>query len=311
MILSVSRRTDIPAFYSEWFLQRLKEKVVYIQNPFNPKNIYSVNLEPHLVDCIVFWTKNPENIINKLKNIEKLGYRYYYFLFTINLYETLEINLPPLEKRLNAFKELTAMIGSERMIWRYDPIIISSDYTESYHVNTFHRIAEKLSGFTNTCKTSFLTHYKKIKRRMPDEIREVEMREKVKLFGTLQNIADSYNINLELCSEEIIGFEDTNVGCINKELIEHIFSYKLNLKKDKNQRSNCKCIESVDIGAYNTCNHQCFYCYANSGNVAKSIVQSPYLPILGRELTLENYNLIERKVESNRNNKNTRPNLFS
>lgn len=312
MILSVSRRTDIPAFYSDWFVQRLKEGVVYVQNPFNRKTVYKIDISPEVVDCIVFWTKDPVPLMKNLKTIEELGYPHYYFLYTLNFYESLELNLPSLGNRLNTFKKLSSRIGAEKVIWRYDPIILSKKYTESYHIDNFHHIAENLSAYTKKCKISFLTHYKKVKNRLKnDAVEQVDSKTKEKLLSKLLEISKAFNINIELCSENTEVFNTLNGACVDKLTIENIIFEKLYLMRDKNQRNNCHCISSIDIGAYNTCNHQCIYCYANSGNIKKQTKYSIYSPLLAKEFNPSIQNLVERKVMSNIINKSSEPGLFS
>lgn len=269
-------------------------------------------LSPDVVDCIVFWTKNPTPLINKLNVIEELGYPYFYFLYTLNFYESLELNLPSLEYRLNTFKELSTKIGAEKVIWRYDPIVLSKKYSESYHIDNFQNIARQLSTFTKRCKISFLTHYTKVKNRLKDEhIYQVETKTREKLISRLLRISETLNIKLELCSEGIQGLKELNSACVDKSTIENIISERIDLKRDRNQRNNCQCISSIDIGAYNTCDNQCVYCYANSGNVKKQTNFSIYSPLLAKEFDPSKQNLIDRKLQSNKMGRNNELSLFS
>ena len=144
MILSVSRRTDIPAFYADWFFKRIKEGFVYVRNPMNIHQVSSISLSPEVVDCIVFWTKNPAPMLPRLEELN--GYDYY-FQYTINAYDKdAEPCIPPLEERLRTFRTLSERLGKERVIWRYDPIIFTDRYTTSYHLEQFTRIAHELAG---------------------------------------------------------------------------------------------------------------------------------------------------------------------
>ena len=160
MILSVSRRTDIPAFYSDWFINRLREEVVLVRNPMNYHSVSKINLSPNVVDCIVFWSKNPKPMFKYLDEIED-KYKFY-FQYTINAYENdMEPYLPSLDERLESFIYLSNKFGKEKVIWRYDPIVITPKYNLEWHINKFDYIASKLKNYTNDCVFSFLDIYDK------------------------------------------------------------------------------------------------------------------------------------------------------
>ncbi len=145
MIISASRRTDIPAFFSEWMINRLKEQTAYVRNPVNFHQISKINLSPKVVDCIVFWSKNPGPMLPKLPALKDYMY---YFQFTLNPYgEDLEANLPSLPARIDTFQTLSRYLGKERVLWRYDPIIVNEKYTTNWHIETFRRLTEQLSLF--------------------------------------------------------------------------------------------------------------------------------------------------------------------
>jgi hypothetical protein len=261
MIISASRRTDIPAFFSEWFYNRIQEGYVLVQNPMNPHQVRNVDLTPDSVDCIVFWTKNPEPMLERLMELKDFPF---YFQFTLNSYgEDVEENVPD---AINAFQRLSDKIGRERVIWRYDPILINPLYTESFHLESFERTASRLSDFTETCTISFLDHYRKIQKRMKQlEVQELSAGEKRRLAEQLVKIASAYGLKLETCAEDI-ELEDLGIShgkCIDDRLITRMTRCPLSVPKDKNQRLECGCVSSVDIGSYNTCRHGCKYCYAN------------------------------------------------
>lgn len=285
MILSASRRTDIPNYYSEWFYNRIKEGFVYVRNPMNAHQISKINLSPDVVDCVVFWTKNPEPMINRL---DELNDYKYYFQFTLTGYgQDIEQYIPnKKETIIPVFQKLSNKVGYERVIWRYDPIIVNRIYNEEYHLNTFNQIAKKLSGYTNKCVISFVDIYEKIKRNM-ESIQSFPLTEE-RLYafaGKLYNIAKQNHMIIASCAESIdlssCGIEHNS--CIDKGLIEKITGFKIKSAKDKNQREPCGCIESIDIGAYNTCKNGCKYCYANFNrqsvikNIEKYDVNSPLL----------------------------------
>ncbi len=301
MIISASRRTDIPAFYSDWFYNRIKEGFVYVRNPINKNHISKVSLLPEHVDCFVFWTKNPKPFIDRLSELS--DYKYY-FQFTINSYSTdLEPNVPKKNEIINTFIELSKMIGKEKVIWRYDPILLSEKYTIEYHLKYFDSIAERLNPYTEKCVISFIDLYKKCKRNLSGTtVREIPETDMKYLSKGLKRITNKYNLSLETCAENI---ELTSLGinhnrCIDNVLIERILKRKIHASKDKNQRNECGCIESVDIGAYNTCKHECLYCYANFNHqvvIDNCSKHSSISPLISGEVE-EKDRIMERKAKS-------------
>jgi DNA repair photolyase len=264
VILSVSRRTDIPAFYSKWFFNRLKEGFFLVKNPMNPHQISRVEINPSVIDCIVFWTKNPKPMLNQLDHLN--GYNYY-FQFTITPYDkTTEPNVPRKKHIIDTFIELSERIGKEKVIWRYDPIILTDIYTKEYHYKWFEYLAQKLCNYTDKCVISFLDLYKKIERNMKEiKVTPLLKSDMEKMADRLSKIASKYNLILESCSEEIQldKFGINHGKCIDDKLISMLIGCNINVQKDTNQREVCGCVKSIDIGAYNTCKHHCLYCYAN------------------------------------------------
>lgn len=307
MIISASRRTDIPAFYSQWFFNRIKEGYVLVPSPYNPKMISKVRLDPSVVDCIVFWTKNPAPMIAKL---DKLQDYKYYFQFTLNPYgEKLEINLPSIAKRIETFKRLSDKIGKDKVIWRYDPILTNEEYNVSFHKETFARIADGLKDHTERCMLGFIDHYQhiraavgqfNIKPLIKEDIEEmaVSFRQTMNAFPTIE--LDTCTVKVDLRHLGI----PTGL-CIDKALIERIIGYPILAKKDKNQRHVCNCTESIDIGTYESCLNGCVYCYAIKGNynsveynMKKHDKNSPLL--IGH--LLEDDVVKDREMKSLRNN---------
>lgn len=285
MILSVSRRTDIPNYYSEWFYNRIKEGFLYVRNPMNPHQISEIKITPEIVDCIVFWTKNPLPMMKRLDEIKEY---YYYFQFTLTGYgNDVEVNLPNKKTTMiPIFQDLSHKIGKQRVVWRYDPIFFSDKYTVEYHLKAFRSIAEALRGYTEKCVISFVDIYSKNKKSMERLLRyELNDYELKKFAKELSRIAADNHIEIGTCAEKI-DLEECGIVhncCIDKELIEKIIGCKLNVGKDKNQRIECGCVESMDIGTYHTCKNGCCYCYANYSqknvetNVAKYNPLSPLL----------------------------------
>lgn len=301
MILSVSRRTDIPAFYSEWFFNRIKEGFVYVRNPMNIHQVSWIKLSPDVIDCIVFWSKNPRPMLNRLHELE--GYMYY-FQFTINPYDIgLEQNVPTKNGIIDTFKELASKIGPDRVIWRYDPIILTDNITLDYHIKYFEEIARRLQGYTKTCVISFLDLYKKTERNLRNSsARELAQSEMLKIATHISHIAHRYGITVQSCAEKIeldcIGIRHGH--CIDSVLIEDLLGVKLVVSKDKNQRPECGCVQSIDIGEYNTCSHNCKYCYANfNGQKVQEKVRlhDPNSPLLIGNIKPDD-KITERKIFS-------------
>lgn len=285
MILSVSRRTDIPAFYSEWFFNRIEEGFAYTRNPMNKNAVSKISLSPEVIDCIVFWTKNPA--LSFMKNLGLLNAYQYYFQFTITPYnEFIEQSIPKKQLVINNFIKLSEKLGKGKVIWRYDPILLSKEYTVAYHTKYFEELAKRLHQYTDKCIISFIDFYKKCEWNLKDtSVRTLENSEIIELSTKLKDIADFYGIKIETCGEE---FESDTIGinqgmCIDNKLIEKITGKRIKAKKDKNQRPFCGCMESVDIGEYNTCRHYCLYCYANinketvANNSKMHVTTSPLL----------------------------------
>lgn len=302
MIISASRRTDIPSYYSEWFFNRLKEEFVLVRNPMNIHQIGRIDLSPTVVDGIVLWTKNPAPMIERISELEKYNY---YFQFTLNAYgKDIEPNVP--SKRefiIPIFKKLSQRIGREKIVWRYDPIFFNEKYTIEYHIKYFNYLASQLSDYTEQCTVSFLDLYRNTTRNMKPIGVQNEKEEKIyELMQKFSTIAKASGISLNTCAEkkeyDMLGIE--HACCIDKTRIERIGKCKLAIGKDKNQRQECGCIESIDIGAYNTCSNGCYYCYANYSSktvIKNSQAHNPLSPIIFGEITGEDV-IKERKVRS-------------
>ncbi len=297
MIISASRRTDIPALYPEWFMNRLREKTVMVPNPYNRKKISSIRLSPDTVDCIVLWTKNPEPLMPYLKEIDKMGYRYYFQMTITDYEEDLEPEVPCMEDSIATFLLLSEIIGPERIDWRFDPILLSEKYSLSYHEERFDTMCQWLHKATKRCIISFIDAYREA--RYP----ELELEEIEAVAGRLSKIAQKYKLPLYTCAEKtnLSRYGISHGACIDKERIKNIIGYKLDVKKDTGQRPQCGCIQSIDIGMYDTCINGCKYCYATGtkDSVRKKYEQhDPLSPLLtghprGDEV------IVEKKLSSN------------
>lgn len=300
MIISASRRTDIPAFYGQWFVERLRAGFVYVRNPFYPRQVSMVTLDPGLVAGIVFWTKNPGPLLPLLHIIDDLGYMYF-FQFTLTPYDkTLERNLPPKEGLIATFHELAEKLGPQRVVWRYDPIILNRELSLSRHVELFGQLAEELHGSCNRCVISFVDHYAKTKRNTNRMGLQPITEEDMQALGReLAAIASQFNLPLFTCSEQVdLRHWGISPGsCVDGMLIEELTGTKLRFKKDHNQRPACGCVESVDVGAYNTCRHGCLYCYATGDHgraMANWAAHKPESPLLVGQIGPEDQITVRR-----------------
>jgi len=265
MIISASRRTDIPTYYSEWFLNRIKEGYAYVRNPMNIHQISKVSLSLDVIDGIVFWTKNPIPMIEKLSTLDNYTY---YFQFTITPYDKdVEPNIPSKKDIIiPAFKELSDLIGPSQIIWRYDPILLNAKYTLDFHINAFEEMASCLHKHTRKCTISFLDFYRNTANNMKQlHIEEFTSESIDKLSKALSEIAHRYDLRIDTCAEafDLKQYGIEHARCIDERLFETLINVPLRIEKDKNQRHECGCVASVDIGMYNTCRNGCRYCYAN------------------------------------------------
>ena len=264
MIISASRRTDLPAAHAEWLLRRLRGGYALVRNPMNPHSVQRVDLRPECVDGIVLWTKNPAPMLDRLDALKPYAY---YFQYTLTAYgRDVERNLPGHEARVGSFLRLSERLGPERVLWRYDPILLSERYPAEWHLEAFQRYAEGLRGATAQVTISFVDTYTRNRKRLEalgvQPVSEAEMRS---IAAELAKIAAANGMTMVACSEAI-DLRDCGVGparCVDAERLSRIGGVPLRTGKDPNQRSACGCAPSVDVGAYNTCPNGCGYCYAN------------------------------------------------
>lgn len=272
MIISASRRTDIPAFYSEWFMERIKAGFVDVLNPFNRKQVSRVSLSPEDVDCLVFWTKDAAPM---LPYLDQLAAYAYYFQFTVTSYQQdVEPGLRPKREIIRTFQELSRRIGRERVVWRYDPILLNDRYTVAYHLRWFEQFLGELAPYTDCCVISFLDLYRKTERNTrPLQLHEMTPEKMVELAEGISWLARNSGVTIQSCSEELDldAYGIQHGACIDKARIETVLGGTVDIRKDPTQRQVCGCMKSVDIGQYNTCRHLCRYCYANfNGDMARA-----------------------------------------
>lgn len=264
MIISASRRCDIPNYQSDWFYEAIKsQELTFPQNLFLGKRI---PLKKEDVDCIVFWTKNPEPMLYRLHELD--GY-HYYFQFTLTGYSRkIEPGVPDKIHMLEVFKNLSVMTSLEQVIWRYDPIFLSKEYDLDYHKKAFQKIAESLDGYTKRCVISFVDIYGHVKPGLEKlGIREPSWPEIQYLAEYLSETARKHGISVETCAEraDLSAYGINKTHCIDAALIESLTGKKISPAKDPTQRPVCGCCKSIDIGNYKTCKNGCVYCYATKG----------------------------------------------
>jgi len=289
MIISVSRRTDIPARYTPWFFQRLKEGYALVRTPYRPHSIQRISLSPDVVDGFVFWTKNPAPMLTRLQELESYPY---YFQCTVTPYGSqVEPGIPSKQVHvLPALLELSRRIGSERVLWRYDPIFFNIRYTPEYHLHAFGEIARMLEGAVRHVTISFLDYYQNTEKVLqPLQITPMAQKQRLQLAAGLSAIAGEYGMSIGACAEpeDFSACGIARACCIDAELLGRISGCPLDAKKDSGQRLGCGCAESIDIGMYDTCPNGCLYCYANHHRSAierNAIAHNANSPLLCGEL---------------------------
>ena len=282
MIINTGCRTDIPAFYSKWLMNRIREGYVLVRNPYYKSQVTKYSLSPEVVDCLSFCTKNPEPMLQYLDELDK--YKQYWFVTITPYGKDIEPVVPNKEKVIESFKELSEHIGINSIGWRYDPIFIGNEFDVKKHIQCFEKIAKKLRGYTHNCTISFLDLYEKVKRNASD-IGPPNKEEQVELAKAFSKIGKENNMTIHSCCEKTYLSEyglKCN-GCMSQEIIEKSINCSLKPSKRKNLREDCNCLMGNDIGAYNTCGHLCKYCYANANkglvkeNMKKHNEKSPFL----------------------------------
>jgi hypothetical protein len=269
-VISVSRRTDIPAFYAEWFLNRIRAGYAQYRNPFGGQ-LYEVSLKPEDVMAFVFWSRNYGPLLPYLPHLDQLGYGGY-FHFTLTDYGK---SFEPYELRtqdvIDTFKALADRYSPKHVLWRFDPIILSNNTPHEYILAKFESLARQLRGYTERCYISFVEYYRKVERNLQRvstqgfRFYDPTPEEKIALTRQLVAIAKTYQIQVYACCEEVLLQvpEVQQAHCVDPGLIAELFPHQFHNLKPAPTRQGCGCFASRDIGAYDTCLHGCVYCYAN------------------------------------------------
>ena len=271
-IVSVSRRTDVPAFYGEWFLRRVRQRCVGVVNPFGRKR-YLVSLRPKDVTCFVFWSKDFTPFVEHLETLDRLGYRFYFNYTVTGLPAVFESRVDK-AAALRTLKHLSHRYSPEHIHWRFDPIIFSNISDEDFYVREFAKRAAEMEGLVERCYFSFVTEYGKVKRNFAHlqsttgvTVVQRSENEKIDLARRLGSIAAQHDITMySCCGDYLVDGQILKGHCVDGALIEELFFPEGLAYKAKPTRPQCGCTESVDIGTYDTCPHGCVYCYANANH---------------------------------------------
>jgi hypothetical protein len=266
MIISASRRSDIPAFHFSWFLERMQAGFADTANPFNPRQVRRVSLAPEDVDIIIFWTKDARPMWKRIAEFE--AYRVpYIILYTLTPYgRDIEPGLPAKNGVADFFREIADRIGPERLVWRYDPVILTRRMNADWHLKAFSRLAAGLKGSVRRCVTSFVQPYRQTRKNLVTlGAEQPDAGAKRALLAGFAETAAGYGASLQTCADadtpEYAG------ACIDAGLISRVTGKTLNAGRDKNQRNACLCASGIDIGSYGSCGHGCIYCYAGGSRL--------------------------------------------
>lgn len=279
-IISASRRCDIPAQHADWFRRRLEQEFCHVRTP---KGLRAVSLRREDVDGIVLWTKNPAPLYEDMSALR--GYPFY-FQFTLNAYgPDIEPAVPSKGNVLiPLFRRMAGELGSDRMVWRYDPVFISPRYGMEHHLGYFEKFARLLSGCTDTCVTSFIDLYGHVSKKVETlGIREPSRDERLELISAFADIARQNGMRLQTCAEpeDYARFGVTPSRCVDPKRLSRIAGRDISALKDPSQRKLCGCAVSIDIGSYDIgCGHNCAYCYANTKKGDISMHADPDLPYM-------------------------------
>ena len=273
MIISASRRTDVPSFYADWFINRIRAGFCTVPNPRNRSQVSRVSLRPEDVDVIVFWTRHPKPLFPYLDELDLRGYRYYFQYTLLGYPREIDPRSPPRQVAIETFRELSDRVGQESVIWRYDPIVFSRLTGTGYHGESYASIAEALRGHTSRSVISVMDRYRKFRQRLEQLDRQgvgvgdhddLSSPRRVELLNAIARTARDNGMEIFACAEE----RDLSPcgilpgKCIDDEYIEAAFGIDVGRRKDPGQRQACGCVVSRDIGAYDTCVFGCSYCYA-------------------------------------------------
>lgn len=271
-IISVSRRTDIPAFYPEWFMNRVRAGYCIVANPFNAAQVSYVSLKPQDVIGFVFWTRNPRPLIKFLPELDKSNYKYYFQNTIIGYPREIDPSCPCVHTAVRTLKELSGLIGKKRVVWRYDPVVLSNKTSQAWHIRQVDFLMKTLHGYVRRLIISFIDPYRKTKIRMRKETSDsfelepgaFDAQAYDEIAQYIGERARKYGLEVQSCAESIDleRYGITHGKCVDETLFGARAQSSRALKKDPAQREACGCVVSKDIGVNNSCLFGCVYCYA-------------------------------------------------
>ena len=283
MILNAGGRTDTVQYYNEWLLNRFREGYVLSRNPLFPNIVNRIELNPNVLDVVVFCSKDYRPILPRLHEISDKFNCYYHY--TITAYGTdIEPRVPSIEESIQTLKALAAQVGQEKIAWRYDPVLLTEKYTIERHLETFDRMARELAPYVDRCIFSFVEMYKKLEVNMP-ELRPVSEQDKLTLAKRMGAIARQYGLYLQTCAtkEDYEPFGIHRSGCMTAEIFSNSLGIRFKKTAHKGNRAGCLCMESRGLGDYNSCPNGCRYCYANKDHkkaLQNYLAHDPNSPLL-------------------------------
>lgn len=291
MILFVSGRCDIPAFYSEWFFNRIRAGFVDVRNPYDAHQLSRIHLTKSNIDACLFCTKNPSPMINRL---DEISFPYLFHITLTPYHHDIEPHVPDKQQVIQAIITLSEKIGKERVVLRYDPVLINDRYTMEYHQKAFQKLIDQVAPYISTVIFSFVDIYKNTTQHAKElslhPITKTEMIQCAKVFS---KIVKPYGLTLQTCAEtiDLSEYGIKNGACISKEIMEQLLHHPYDPPHGKAVR-NCNCLPTVDIGDYNACPHYCRYCYANYNEEAvkqRCLTHNPDASVLIGEITAEDH----------------------
>ncbi len=290
MIINTGGRTDTVQYYTPWLLQRFREGFVYARNPLFPSKVTRYDLTPDKVDAVVFCSKDYSPILPRITEITDRFSTYFYY--TITAYgKDIEPGVPSIDESIRTLIELSHIVGRKRIAWRYDPVLLTADYTIDTHRRTFSYISEKVAPYIDRCIFSFVEIYRKLEYNMP-ELMPLSVEDMEELAMILGRTASDNGIYIQTCGtdKDYSRYGIHSSGCMTLDILGNANDIRFRKLKHNGMRSGCHCIESRDIGAYDTCPNGCRYCYANKNpRIAKEnyMKHDPRSPILLGSLSEE------------------------
>jgi len=265
MFINTGGRTDIACYYSEWLMNRIQEGYALSRNPLFPQKISRLRLDPHVVDAILFCSKNPQPVLGRLEEIRRRGFRILFYVTITSYGVDLEPRVPPWHEVADAFRVLSGMLGRDCVFWRYDPVLLTSRYTVEHHLAAFEEMAAVLARYTSVCIFSFVETYRKLERTFP-VLRPVSEADKAILLRGFSDTARRFGLHLQTCGDSnyytLYGIGGS--ACLSRQCVEKALGRRLKKVNGRASRSGCGCLPSQDIGAYDSCPSGCRYCYATS-----------------------------------------------